>query len=106
MRERGPHCGECPFLLYEDTDGFGTCSISERERRCSDRCYLNHKKLTPRQTVKILHYVQKWRKGAKIPMILSHVLTKGIDAAIFQLRKTTVTSRQSRRTTEIVYPTQ
>ena len=32
------HCGECPHFLYEDTDGYGYCGLSNKERRCSQLC--------------------------------------------------------------------
>lgn len=81
-----PYCGRCPLFQYEDIDGFGVCSISEREQRCNDRCGIAHTEITHRQAIKILRYRQKWRRGANIEMIPPYVLGQGIDAAIYQLR--------------------
>lgn len=37
------YCGECDKFLYEDTDGFGYCNVTRREKRCDDKCNLNTK---------------------------------------------------------------
>lgn len=41
--EREKFCGECDKFLYEDTDGFGYCNVTRREKRCDDKCNLNTK---------------------------------------------------------------
>lgn len=37
------YCGECDKFLYEDTDGFGYCNVTRREKRCDDKCNSNTK---------------------------------------------------------------
>lgn len=32
------YCGSCRHFLFEDTDGYGICNITNSERRCSDTC--------------------------------------------------------------------
>lgn len=39
------------------------------------------------QTIKALHYLQKWRRGANIPMPEPVFVGKAIDEAIRHLRK-------------------
>lgn len=84
---RIPYCGECCFLNYEDIDGYGICNVNRRECRCSDRCRLDHTTMRPKEIAKGLHYIQKWRRGAKVPMPSPYVIGKVNDAAIYQLRK-------------------
>lgn len=43
--------------------------------------------MKPKQIAKALHYIQKWRRGADIPMPSPYVVGKVNDAAIYQLRK-------------------
>ena len=62
------------------------CSVSNREQRCDDQCCLTHTNIAAKQAIKILHYGQKWRRGANIEMLPPYVLGVGIDAAIYQLR--------------------
>ena len=63
------HCGECPFLKYEDTDGYGICDIIGIESNCSLVCAFEKQcELTKEQAVKVLHHTQKWRRGAKVGM--------------------------------------
>ena len=82
------HCGECPFFKYEDTDGYGICDISGSKSNCSNVCaYDMCHKLTNKQTVKVLHHAQKWRRGAKIGMPPPALLGLAIDKAIRVLRQ-------------------
>lgn len=83
-----PYCGEdCCFRDPECLDGFGYCNIVEHSTYCGDQCMIDHTKLKPRQIAKALHCIQKWRRGAKIPMLSPYVIGKVNDAAIYQLRK-------------------
>ena len=82
------YCGECPFFKYEDTDGYGLCDISGLEENCSNVCaYDRCHKLTNKQTVKVLHHTQKWRRGAKIGMPPPALLGLAIDTGIRVLRQ-------------------
>lgn len=83
------YCGyECPFLKYEDTDGYGICDISGLEENCSNVCAFDWRdKLTKEQAVKVLHHTQKWRRGEKIGMPPPALLGLAIDTAIRILRQ-------------------
>lgn len=83
-----PYCGEsCCFRGAECSDGFGYCELVEHSTFCGDQCELDHTKMKPRQIAKALHYIQKWRRGAEIPMPSPYVYGVATDAAIYQLRK-------------------
>ena len=82
-----PYCGECPFFKYECTDGWGWCDIKDKKAYCETKCNLVYETLKPYQAVKILHYAQKWRRGAKMGQIQPYLLGIGIDRAINELRK-------------------
>lgn len=84
---RIPYCGECCFLQNEDVNGIGYCKLRCDTMRCGDQCELDHTKIKPRQIAKALHYIQKWRRGAKIAMPSPYVIGIVTDAAIYQLRK-------------------
>lgn len=82
------HCGECPFLKYEDTDGYGICDIIGIESNCSLVCAFEKQgELTKEQAVKVLHHAQKWRRGAKIGMTPPALLGLAIDTSIRVLRQ-------------------
>ena len=82
------YCGECPFFKYEDTDGYGLCDISGLEENCSMECSFDgFDQLTNIQAVKVLHYTQKWRRGAKIGMPPPALLGLAIDTGIRVLRQ-------------------
>ena len=81
------YCGECPLFKYECTDGWGWCDVRERNAHCGDECGVRRETIKPNQAVKILHYAQKWRRGAKIKQISSYLFGVGIDGAIRELRK-------------------
>ena len=81
-----PYCGECIFFKYEDTDGYGCCDVTRREQRCDDKCVLNHMIMTPKETEKVLHHYQKYRRGGKHLLPHPYVIGQAIDSAIRQLR--------------------
>ena len=82
------YCGECPFFKYEDTDGYGICDISGFAKNCSLECsFCMFDELTKEQAVKVLHYTQKWRRGAKIGMPPPALLGLAIDTGIRVLRQ-------------------
>ena len=84
-----PKCGECAFFTAECCDGYGYCAITERGCACNNQCDLDHTEMTPSETVKGLHYLQKWRRSNsdKLKMPPPYVVGKLIDAAVYQLRK-------------------
>ena len=80
------YCGECNFFNHENIDGFGRCDVTYREQQCSDQCTLSRESITDKQVLRVLHYTQKWRRGAKIDMPSPYVLGIAIDGAIKSLR--------------------
>ena len=60
-----PHCGECNFFPHESIDGYGWCDVTGREQQRSDQCTLSRENITDKQALRVLHYAQKWRRGAK-----------------------------------------
>lgn len=83
---RIPSCGECCFFETNE-DRVGVCILKEQLRCCQEQCDIGHTKMKPKQIAKALHYIQKWRRGAKTAMPLPYVVGKVNDAAIYQLRK-------------------
>lgn len=82
------HCGECPFFKNENTYGYGICDISGTVEHCSLECsFEEYDKVTNRQSVKVLHHAQKWRRGAKIGMPPPALLGLAMDTAIRVLRQ-------------------
>lgn len=84
---RVPYCGECAFFTAECCDGYGYCAITERGCARNNQCDLDHTKMKPKQIAKGLHYIQKWRRGAKTTMPSPYVYGRVLDASIYQLRK-------------------
>lgn len=83
-----PYCGaSCCFRDPECSDGFGYCNLMEHSTSCGDQCVLDRTKMKPKQIAKALHYIQKWRRGAKTAMPHPYVYGVVTDAAIYQLRK-------------------
>ena len=87
MRSTYTRCEECCFFKLEYAGGFGHCDITNYPCHFGEICNLNYKSMTNSQVVKILHYAQKWRRGAKMKMINPFVYGLAIDAAILKLRR-------------------
>lgn len=81
-----PHCGECNFFSHESIDGFGWCDVTKREQQCSDQCTMHRENITNKQALRVLHYAQKWRRGAKTECVNPYVFGIAIDRAIKVLR--------------------
>lgn len=84
---RIPYCGECCFFKDEDVYGIGYCKLRRIPMQCGDQCELNHFEIDSDEAAYGLHYLQKWRRGAKIAMPHPFVVGKLIDAAIRNFRK-------------------
>lgn len=82
-----PYCGECPLLLHEDTDGYGVCNAAGQTRNCGQVCIYANRYPHAWEVTRILHYTQKWRRGANIKMPPPFVTGVAIDTAIRELRK-------------------
>lgn len=80
------YCGECPFFKNEDTEGYGHCNISKREGHCGDLCRYYTYIMLRKETVRMLHYCQKWRRGANIKMPPPTLLGLAIDNAMRIIR--------------------
>ena len=81
-----PHCGECNFFSHESIDGYGWCDVTQREQQCSDQCTLSRENITDKQALRVLHYAQKWRRGAKTECVNPYVFGIAIDRAIKSMR--------------------
>ena len=81
------HCRECNFFSHESIDGFGWCDVTDREQQCRDQCTLSRENITDKQALRVLHYAQKWRRGAKTERVNPYVFGIAIDRAIKVLRK-------------------
>lgn len=80
------HCGECPFFKNEDIDGYGHCNIGKREGHCSDLCRYFTYIMSRKETLRLLHYCQKWRQGANITMPPPALFGWAIDNAMRIIR--------------------
>ena len=83
------HCSECPFLKWGDPDGYGVCYLTGLVMAYTFKCSFEDglKQLTNIQAVKVLHYTQRWRRGAKIGMPPPALLGLAIDTGIRVLRQ-------------------
>jgi hypothetical protein len=61
--------------------------VTQREQQCSDQCTLSRENITDKQALRVLHYAQKWRRGAKTECVNPYVFGIAIDRAIKVLRK-------------------
>lgn len=81
-----PYCGGCCFFENEDANGIGYCKLRCDSMRCGGQCELDYGKIGTTSLLRGLHYLQKWRRGAKVAMPHPYVVGKLIDAAIRKLR--------------------
>ena len=90
IEQMATYCGEeCPFFKREDPDGYEICYLTGLVMSYTLECSFEDglKQLTKEQAVKVLHHVQKWRRGAKIGMPPPALLGLAIDKAIRVLRQ-------------------
>lgn len=80
------YCGECSFFEHEDIYGIGYCDISRREQHCGDLCKLITDGMHEQETLRMLHYCQKWRRGAKTKMPRPTLFGLAIDSAMRIIR--------------------
>ena len=80
------YCGECPFFKNEDIDGYGHCNIGKREGHCSDLCRYFTDIISRKVTLRLLHYCQKWRRGANVKMPPPTLFGLAIDNAMRYIR--------------------
>lgn len=84
---RPPYCGECPYFLYECLDGFGICDIQKRTVNCSFVCDFADRAPTQKETERLLHNYQKYRRGTKQNAPSQFLIGAAIDEAIIIIRK-------------------
>lgn len=87
MRSIRAKCGNCPYLQNK-TGQSGTCSLQDDELMLLDEtCILDYKYITRDMALRILHDLQKWRRGVSGQMIPPFVVGCAIDYSIRDLRK-------------------
>lgn len=82
-------CGECSFFKHEDVNGRGYCIISRNQYRCDDLCEFKEGYISKVETLRGLHYYQKWRRGGNGKQPHPYVVGQMIDSAIRSLRRIT-----------------
>ncbi len=82
-----PCCGECPCFLYECLDGLGICDIQKQTTNCSFVCDFADRPPTPKETGRLLHHYQKYRRGTKPNAPSPFLIGVAIDEAIRIIRK-------------------
>lgn len=80
------YCGECPYFKNEDINGYGYCDIVKREHHCGDLCRYYTFIMSRKETLRLLHYCQKWRRGANIKMPPPTLFGLAIDNAMRIIR--------------------
>ena len=80
------YCGECPLFKHECADGYGYCSISQCVYRCGDLCKFITDGMYEQETLRMLHYCQRWPRGANIKMPPPTLFGLAIDSAIRIIR--------------------
>ena len=82
------HCGGCVFFKDESIYGDGICELSSCFSLCDDVCKFNKENISVRNSIKILHKLQKYRRGSvgidKCPS--PYLIGIAIDKAINVLR--------------------
>lgn len=83
-------CSTCKYFDRHTT-------LPEGRHRCKlandvypnkyDLCLINRKNMGPYGAMKVLHDMQKWRRGRKMPMVSPILFGAAIDVAISVLRK-------------------
>lgn len=86
-RYRIPHCEECSFLKHKEINGDGFCKVFNDKCYWGGFCMLDHTRMSVKETLRVLHEYQKWRRGAWIKMPNPYVVSQAIDSAIRLLRK-------------------
>ncbi len=77
--------------MGEDAEGWAWCTLVQHSVLCSDKCELDHTKMSRGTTLKGLHELQKWRRNnGKKEMPHPYVIGKLIDSAIYRLRNDVV----------------
>lgn len=68
-KDKEVYCGECPLFMYEDINGLGLCAAQKGRMHCADLCEFWTDPMGNEEVLRILHYAQKWRRGANTEML-------------------------------------
>ena len=83
-------CFGCKYLDTHTVlpDGRHRCKLSDGVYPNKyDLCLINRENMGLRGAMKVLHDMQKWRRGRKMPMVSPILFGAAIDVAISVLRK-------------------
>lgn len=80
------YCGECPLFMYEDINGLGFCAAQKGWMHYADICAFWTGPMDNDEVLRILHYAQKWRRGANTKMLSPTLFGLAIDNAMRIIR--------------------
>ena len=83
-------CSTCKYFDRHTAlpDGRHRCKLSDGVYPNKyDLCLINRENMGLRGAMKVLHDMQKWRRGRKMPMVSPILFGAAIDVAISALRK-------------------
>lgn len=83
-------CFGCKYLDTHTTlpEGRHRCKLSDGiYPKIHDVCLVNRENMGSYGAMKVLHDMQKWRRGRKMPMVSPILFGAAIDVAISALRK-------------------
>lgn len=83
-------CSTCKYFDRHTVlpDGRHRCKLSDDVYpKIHDVCLVNRENMGVYGAMKVLHDMQKWRRGRKMPMVSPILFGAAIDVAISELRK-------------------
>lgn len=92
-------CFGCKYLDTHTTlpDGRHRCKVANGVYpRIYGCCLVNRENMDPYGAIKVLHDMQKWRRGRKIPMVSPILFGVAIDVAINVLRKDLIKAQKNK----------
>ena len=90
-------CSTCKYFDRHTAlpDGRCRCKLSDGVYPNKyDLCLINRENMGLRGAMKVLHDMQKWRRGRKMPMVSPILFGAAIDVAISVLRKNLRTTQK------------
>ena len=90
-------CFGCKYLDTHTTlpEGKHRCKLSDVVYpKINDCCLVNRENMDSHGAMKVLHDMQKWRRGRKMPMVSPILFGAAIDVAISVLRKDLRTTKK------------
>lgn len=78
------YCSNCPYFKCEKINGSGSCTITNEHAHSDELCAICTcaVELTPKKLAKLLHHIQKWRRGGNIKMPSPILVGVAIDNSI------------------------